>query len=255
VVLLKTEELKVKLEALAMKSKVLEMTYLIAGHFMHGDKVEKDEKFAKLCILKTAKEGFPPAQIQVGTSFYERGKGESEDNREAVWWFQQAAEIGYPPGQWMLGLAFQEGNGVPHDREKAASWFQKAAEQGFKEAQYSLGEAFLHGNGVPRDEQKAFEWFRKAAEQGLFRAKLALYDEYRDELTKINHPLDEEAIPLFRDAANAGHANSQFDLGLAYLYGEGGLHEDEKIAVEWFRKAAEQGHAGAKQELQKLGLD
>ena len=49
-----------------------------------------------------------------------------------------------------------------------------------------------------------------------------------------------------------GHANSQFNLGIMYLEGRGGLRENTRKARTWFRKAAKQEHAGAKEVLEDL---
>ena len=43
-------------------------------------------------------------------------------------------------------------------------------------------------------------------------------------------------------AAEQGHANAQYNLGVMYEDGEGA---DDKEAVKWYRKAADQGHAFA----------
>jgi TPR repeat protein len=45
--------------------------------------------------------------------------------------------------------------------------------------------------------------------------------------------------------AESGHAPAQFNLGLMYALGEGGLAEDKTEAVRWFRKAADQGEVKA----------
>ena len=42
------------------------------------------------------------------------------------------------------------------------------------EARYSLGLAYENGRGVPQDENQAIAWFRKAAEQGNKDAKAKL---------------------------------------------------------------------------------
>ena len=57
-----------------------------------------------------------------------------------------------------------------------------------------------------------------------------------------------EAIKWWRKAAEQGHAKSQSLLGFAYATGEG-VTKDGKEAVKWLRKAAEQGHADAKNQL------
>ena len=55
---------------------------------------------------------------------------------------------------------------------------------------------------------------------------------------------DAEAVRWFRMAAEQGHAEAQFNLGLMYAEGRG-VPEDHAAAVDWYRMAAKQGHAGA----------
>ena len=52
------------------------------------------------------------------------------------------------------------------------------------------------------------------------------------------------AFKKFRDAATAGHADSQFNVALMYEQGIG-AGKDEKEAVVWYGKAAAQGNAAA----------
>ena len=49
-------------------------------------------------------------------------------------------------------------------------------------------------------------------------------------------------------AAEQGHAQAQFNLGVMYDNGEG-VPEDDAEAVKWFRMAAEQGYALAQYNL------
>jgi hypothetical protein len=48
---------------------------------------------------------------------------------------------------------------------------QRAAEQGNADAQFILGYAYESGEGVPQDDKEAFKWHRKAAEQGNAQAQ------------------------------------------------------------------------------------
>jgi uncharacterized protein len=63
-----------------------------------------------------------------------------------------------------------------------------------------------------------------------------------------NAPL---AAKEFRAAAEEGHADSQFNLGLMYEKGIG-VNKDEKEAVVWYLKAALQGNAYAQYNLAVL---
>jgi TPR repeat protein len=61
-------------------------------------------------------------------------------------------------------------------------------------------------------------------------------------------PQDEQAAAWFRKAADQGHCQSQFALGLSYGQGKG-VARSEAQSVVWLRKAAELGHAGAQYHL------
>jgi TPR repeat protein len=61
----------------------------------------------------------------------------------------------------------------------------------------------------------------------------------------------EEASDQVRDlaaAALAGDAEAQFDLAVAYDYGDG-VRKDDGEAARWYRRAAEQGHPSAQNDL------
>lgn len=75
--------------------------------------------------------------------------------------------------QDLLGLLYNDGEGVPKDSSAAAEWFQRAAEayrpiaeHGDTNAQFTLGRMYAHGQGVPKDAVLAARWYRSAAEQG-----------------------------------------------------------------------------------------
>ena len=53
-----------------------------------------------------------------------------------------------------------------------------------------------------------------------------------------------EAVKWYRLAAEQGHANAQFSLGVMYDNGKG-VPQDYKEAVKWLRLAASQGYANA----------
>ncbi len=52
----------------------------------------------------------------------------------------------------------------------------------------------------------------------------------------------------YRRAAEQGHAQAQYNLGLMYANGQG-VPQDEQEAVKWFRLGAEQGYAIAQYTL------
>jgi len=97
---------------------------------------------------------------------------------------------------------------------------------------------------------EAFQCFETGHKLGLMNSELLywLADSYywgcgveRDR---------EVSAVLYRRAANQGHSNSQYCLGVLYSNGEG-VDQDDVQAAAWLRKAAEQGNADA---MVSLGL-
>ncbi|MCY4426066.1 MAG: tetratricopeptide repeat protein, partial [Halieaceae bacterium] len=95
----------------------------------------------------------------------------SEDNAEAAAWFRKAAEQGHATAQFVLGLVYANGQGVPKNDTEAARWYRMAAEQGHATAQFVLGLMYAKGEGVRGDDVKAYAWLSIAAAQGLENAK------------------------------------------------------------------------------------
>jgi TPR repeat protein len=58
------------------------------------------------------------------------------------------------------------------------------------------------------------------------------------------HQDDKVAVEWYRKAANQGHAGAQHNLGAMYQTGRG-VEQNMKMAMEWFRKAVDQGFTGA----------
>ena len=164
---------------------------------------------------KSAVNGNPEAQYNIGFMF-ERGElGVNQDYQQAFNWYLKSAEQGHAFAQFRLGNLYRDGYGVNQDYQQAFYWYLKSAEQGHAFAQIDLGNLYRHGYGVTRDYKKAAEWYRKAAEQG--------------------------------------DSNGQNFLGLSFELGYG-VPQNEAEAIKWYRLAAEQGDALAISALKRLGV-
>ena len=95
--------------------------------------------------------------------------------------------------------------------------------------------------------------FREAAEQGHAEAQYHLGLMYRE--GRALDRLDEEAMAWFREAAEQGHAEAQFYVGWMFWKGQGVVAPDDEQAVTWYCKAAAQGHERAQRALRGLGKD
>lgn len=194
------------------------------------------------------------------------------DYQTAMRIWRPLAEQGNAQAQVMLGLLYDQGQGVISDFSKAVYWWRQAAEQGDPLAQDFLGVMYLNGMGVPPDQKQARVWRRKAYEQWLPRAQRgdgeAIYrlynmyvdtppDDYPRHLR--GHPNDigmnlpevwKLVTDFWRKRAVAGDARSQ--LRLAEALKLSGAPGGRAEAARWLHKAAEQGLAEAQY---RLGLD
>ena len=84
----------------------------------------------------------------------------------AVKFSRIAAYQGNPNGEFLLGMLYQTGQGVPKSAVDAVKWYRLAAIQGFTPAQSSLGDMYDHGLGIPKDYPEAAKWRRMAADAG-----------------------------------------------------------------------------------------
>ena len=85
-----------------------------------------------------------------------------------------------PNAQFLMGMLYDAGNGVPQDQAIAASWYRKAAEQNHLIAQLFLGVLYYSGNGIERDYKKAAHWLQAPANDGNDQAQFYLGSMYAE---------------------------------------------------------------------------
>ena len=79
--------------------------------------------------------------VLVALAGFQPGFAEDQDIDQ----LRQAAEQGHAEAQNGLGLAYEDGRGVPQDQQEAAKWYRKAAGQGHAGAQYQIGGMYYKG--------------------------------------------------------------------------------------------------------------
>jgi TPR repeat protein len=177
----------------------------------------------------------PPisGSLQDALAVWDRG-----DYEAAVRRLRPLAVHGDRNAQFMLGKAYEHGDGVPQDADAAMRWYRLAAEQGMAAAQRNVGLLHEIGTGVERDCAEALRWFQMAADQGdadalcqigvLYSCGLAVEQDFV------------EAMRWLRMAADKGLAEAQFRIGALYFSGHG-VEQDYGEAMRWYRLAADQG--------------
>ncbi|OGS99352.1 MAG: hypothetical protein A3F73_00385 [Gallionellales bacterium RIFCSPLOWO2_12_FULL_59_22] len=84
------------------------------------------------------------------------------DYEKAAKLYSASASKGNAEAQYILGIMYRAGRGVPRDVDAAKRWYLLAAEQGHAQAQFNLGWMYASGKGVPQDYVRSHMWFNIA---------------------------------------------------------------------------------------------
>lgn len=153
------------------------------------------------------------------------------------------ADIGNIDAMAQLGIYYEAGTrGLSQDYNRAMSLYEKAANAGDVMAMVQIANLYAGGHSyseVPspfKDDAKALEWYKKAAETGDSYSITRLGRIYvENKITPVNY---KEAFRLFSQAAGVGNFQAMYNLGIAYLNGNG-VAQDYNQASQWFKKASE----------------
>ena len=87
--------------------------------------------------------------------------------------------------QRVVGKRYALGvRGLDRDTKKAAYWLQKAADRGDGEAQFMLGMIYGEGSGIPRDLVQAHMWFSLAETSNRKKSASALRYKKQAEINR-----------------------------------------------------------------------
>ena len=164
-------------------------------------------------------------QFQDATWAYEAG-----DYTTAINLWRPLAEQGNALAQMIIGIMYEDGQGLARDLVRAHMWLNLAGANGNKDARRSRDRIArqLTPAQVATAQKLAREWAKK----------------YGQGVTSDNA----ETLRGRRQAAARGDAGAQFSLGVTYDMGEGRA-QDYGTALKWYRQAAARGHAGAQRNL------
>ena len=153
-----------------------EACYTLAHRYRDGWDCEQSDNEYIRWLRVAAEKGHVVAQWLMGIA-YDIGEGNvGQDYQQAQQWYLRAAEQGYAPAQNSVGDMYNEGQGVLCDQGIAVKWFRNAASLGDVDALYNLGMSYLGGKGIPMDVPKGVELLRKAAACGDVDARMVLKD-------------------------------------------------------------------------------
>ena len=107
-----------------------------------------------ICVCFFALTGQTMADaLSDATRVYDAG-----DYEKAAKLYRPLANEGNAEAQYILGMMYRAGRGVPRDNQEAKKWYQQAAEQGHPLAQFYLGWMYARGKAVPQDYVQSYMW-------------------------------------------------------------------------------------------------
>ena len=137
--------------------------YNLGEMYAYGRGVPENRTEGVKWLRLAAEQGHVDAQTSLAGLYFREALLHKGDYTEAVKWFRLAADQGDSHGQFVLGIMYHEGEGVPQNYAEAAKWYSLAAEQGDYGAQLYLGTMYANGEGVPQNYVKAYMWASLAA--------------------------------------------------------------------------------------------
>lgn len=166
-----------------------EAQYWMALLYGDGQLIPQDDAAARDWMLKSAEQGYTPAQEGMGRIYLGRMTKNSyvREYGDADRWFRLAATQGNAEAQFWLGTGYEQGWFGGIDYNEAVKWLRRAADQGYPNAQFCLGQMYEEGHGVHQNNVVAARWYRRAADHilnpylgGVWEAQVELANIYRD---------------------------------------------------------------------------
>ena len=176
---------------------------------------------------------------------FEDGKAafDSGDYATALSLWRPLAEQGHAPAQVMLGVIYQDGQGVSQDYAEAARWYRKAAEQGHEFAENSFVLVLIDMTNMgmeaiaDKDFASALRLLEPAAELGGAEAQHVLGLMYHDGLGVPQHYVQAHmwlnlAASRMPPGENRDNVVQNRDL-VALLMSPAQIAEAQELAREW----------------------
>lgn len=227
--------------------------------------------------------GSDEAAVRLGI-LYHRGSGVQQDTAKAVELYRQAAGNNDPAGLRSLAISYELGEGVAPDPFEASRLYERAVSRRDVAATLLAGYAFdqnvyltarvardldllsssptgatsqrlraaLYARGLFRnmDVAAAERELIACADGGNLLCKVALGNFYGFGINGTRNPA--RAVPLYREAAEAGEMYGQYWYANALDWAFG-VTQDQTTAIFYYRRAATQGHLLSQQRLTQLG--
>ncbi|KAK8871335.1 hypothetical protein M9Y10_007055 [Tritrichomonas musculus] len=202
----KQKRLLKKLENEVTTYKSSQDDFIESLHSLHGNRREKNYDKALEFLKKSSEGGNMNASYLLGL-MYENGEGLERDFNKAKKCYEKSAEQGNSHGYNRIGFCYKNGLGIESDYPKAFKYYKKASDMGNKLSINNLGICYEQGDGVKQDYSKAVECYKKASELGNSGGSYNLADCY-EQGVGVKKDLS-KAIEYYQKAADLGNENAR----------------------------------------------
>jgi TPR repeat protein len=207
-------------------------------------------------LIQSEKTGNVLSHFDLGLAYY-KGQVVNKNLNLATHWLK--LDIGKSQGEaeYYLGKIAEERQ--PHSISEALDWYRKAAQQRHTKAAATLGHFYFTGEHSPQDYALASRYYRISAENNDIASQMMIA---KLTLTGMGIPKNTvEAMGWYRRAAQLGHAEAAYNIG---LYSLGGSLDKLKLfrkpnqmtleAISYLNLAANQHYAPAEYVLGMIYL-
>ncbi len=201
----------------ALAGAVFGYTRLTDGSTL-GPRGQADEEPTLLAaaMLPDTEAAARPAETSEAQTLYEQAVAQLDAGDEAgIEALTRAANLGHAPAQFHLARLYEGGeNGVSQNAAEARTWTERAAQGGEVRAMHNMALYLFDGVGGDRSQVQAVRWFRQAAERGL--------------------------------------TDSQYNLGRIYEQGADGVAANAGEAYKWYLIAGRAGDEQAQADADRM---
>lgn len=195
--------------------------------------------YAGMWTRRGADQGLPRALHNMGVHAVWAG-----DNEAAFDWFSKAVAADWSNSLFPLGGLLEERG----DKMGAINIYMKGIEKDCAFSMLAMTRLVIAGE-IEKLYPNAHDWCVRAYKQGNIEAHVRLAQIYHEGLGVERSP--QKAVPLWITAAQQGHSQAQFMIGLACETGVV-LKVDRVAAMRFLSASANQGHEGARICLESL---
>lgn len=209
-----------------------------------GNDDKKEEVITIDSLKEKADKGDIQSQLDLGYMFLYGANGANIDYKQAIHYYNMAAQSGNAVALNNMGSLYFNGIGTDVDYAKAINCFEKAAKLGSNDAAVNLAIIYLGSdkkNKSAEDLQKIYDLLLQAKKSNYSAKYLLGYSYYTGFLVPQDYI---KAFKLIKEAADNSYDEAQFVISEFFISGKG-TTKNYNQAVKYLRAASAQGHKEA----------